>query len=300
MEKIPKIIHSLWFGPGDPPEIVGVPWEETMLDYQFKFWGNEEIKPYISELELLCGETPRITLTNASDAFRFMILRDFGGVYLDMDVEVLKDFSYILEGKTFVSGFQYGKCEHPLSYKTGATVKDIIINDFVECVDGEINAEQHIVNGIFVNASDYVNAHFIAATPNHNVILDAIINWVQNYMLPPEQKYPLSDLGHGPDDLTKALVKQGMVLNGETQDLGNGIIVYESDVLHPVHGGTKFQTGTKEYIDQLSSAYANESTYIIHHHHFHHNGAIVASINSSQEVQEKHFWMYKHWIENTL
>jgi len=43
---INKIIHQLWIGPDKPPLKWMNTWKEKHPEWEYKFWGNEEIKNF--------------------------------------------------------------------------------------------------------------------------------------------------------------------------------------------------------------------------------------------------------------
>ena len=99
---IPKIIHYVWLGGKEIPEehkkyIEG--WKKIMPDYKFMFWNEDNFdfskSPYASEAyaNKKFGFVP--------DYIRAKVLSDFGGIYLDTDVEVLKPFDNLLHDGMF-------------------------------------------------------------------------------------------------------------------------------------------------------------------------------------------------------
>ncbi|MBW7567708.1 hypothetical protein KIF53_14965 [Chromobacterium subtsugae] len=98
---IPKIIHHIWLGDNDLPaqfkKFIDDA-RELLPDYEFKLW-NE------SNIDL---ESPFVKRNYAaknwafvSDYVRFKILSEEGGIYLDTDMEVLKNFDELLDCSGF-------------------------------------------------------------------------------------------------------------------------------------------------------------------------------------------------------
>ncbi len=101
---IPKIIHYCWFGPKAMDEryrlyIDG--WKKIMPDYDIKLWteDNTPRNPYVTRA-LNNG-----MYSNVSNFMRLVALRNYGGVYLDTDMEVIKRFDHLL-GNTAFAGEQ--------------------------------------------------------------------------------------------------------------------------------------------------------------------------------------------------
>ena len=99
---IPKVIHYCWFGGGEIPEeyytyIQG--WKKILPDYEFKKWDE-------SNCELNCNRFVQAAYEKrkwayVSDYFRLKALYEYGGIYLDTDVEVYKKFDDLLEYSFF-------------------------------------------------------------------------------------------------------------------------------------------------------------------------------------------------------
>lgn len=91
MEQIPKIIHYCWFGGNDKPELIKRcidSWKNYFPDWEITEWNeaNYDVRkiPYIAE----AYEAKKWAFV--SDYARFDVLYQYGGIYLDTDVEFLK------------------------------------------------------------------------------------------------------------------------------------------------------------------------------------------------------------------
>ena len=103
---IPKKIHYCWFGSGDLPEkdIKCIEsWKKFCPDYEIIQWNenNYDItkNSYMKEAydEKKYGFVP--------DYARLDIIYNYGGIYLDTDVELLKNLDFLLDYKGF-TGFE--------------------------------------------------------------------------------------------------------------------------------------------------------------------------------------------------
>ena len=109
MSKIPKIIHYCWFGGKELPELAKfciASWEKYLPDYKIMRWDE-------SNFDLNSNDYVREAYENKKWAFitdyvRLYALKNYGGVYMDTDVEVLKDITSFLDLKAF-SGFDNEK-----------------------------------------------------------------------------------------------------------------------------------------------------------------------------------------------
>lgn len=94
--KIPKTIHYFWFS-GDPyPEKVQKcidSWKRFCPDYEFKLWTMDN---YHTD-NIFCNEALKAkNWAHASDYGRCDVVRKYGGIYLDTDVELIKPLDDLL------------------------------------------------------------------------------------------------------------------------------------------------------------------------------------------------------------
>lgn len=103
---IPKIIHYCWFGnktkPNDIVKCMNT-WER-LNDYKIIEWNESNID--IKSHNYMKNNYERGKYAFVSDYVRLKVLYDFGGIYLDTDVEVKKSFNQLLDNKFFI-GFMY-------------------------------------------------------------------------------------------------------------------------------------------------------------------------------------------------
>lgn len=95
---IPKIIHYCWFGGNPLPELALKcidSWKKHMPDYEIMEWNESNFDVNIIPYTQQAYEAKKYAYV--SDYSRMWILYHFGGIYLDTDVEVLKDLTPIIE-----------------------------------------------------------------------------------------------------------------------------------------------------------------------------------------------------------
>lgn len=130
MTLIPKIIHFIWLGDKNYTELVEkciASWEKKLPDYKLMKWddSNIDIKDCIYATEAY--EEKKYAFV--SDYVRLKVLYEYGGIYLDTDVEVLKKFDDLLNNDAF-AGF-----ENNYALETciiGSKKGNLIIRDFLE------------------------------------------------------------------------------------------------------------------------------------------------------------------------
>ena len=103
---IPKIIHYCWFGRGPLPELAQkciASWKKYLPDYEIKEWDEDNfdvnIIPYTAE----AYKAKKYAFV--SDYARFWILYQYGGIYFDTDVEVIRPINDVIERGNFM-GFE--------------------------------------------------------------------------------------------------------------------------------------------------------------------------------------------------
>lgn len=101
---IPKIIHYCWFGKGLMPQsqkkcIEG--WKKLMPDYTIMRWDESSFNLEKFPLAKYACEVKKYAL--ASDVCRYNVLSEYGGIYLDTDVEVFKRFDELLDCNFFTA-----------------------------------------------------------------------------------------------------------------------------------------------------------------------------------------------------
>lgn len=101
--EIPKKIHYCWFGKKEKPDIVKKcikSWKEKLKEYEIIEWNEDNFDITSNEFvrqAYNCGKFAFV-----SDYVRVYALYNYGGIYLDTDVEVYKEFSQdILSNESF-------------------------------------------------------------------------------------------------------------------------------------------------------------------------------------------------------
>ncbi len=193
---IPKLIHFCWFG-GKPLPVSTKryirTWRKYLPDYRIIKWSEknfniESAPDYVQE----AYEAKKYAFV--SDYVRVRKLLQYGGIYFDTDVEIVRPFEQFLEGHSMVLGFEGDKllstafiacCKgHPFieefekTYHTRHFLREdgsmdlTVINDGFSRQAGEW--------GIDLSRNDYQEIHEIAVYPVTFFSAFDIRNWHEN------------------------------------------------------------------------------------------------------------------------
>ena len=118
---IPKIIHYCWFGGNPKPDDVKkyiASWHIYCPDYEIKEWNESNFD--LNE-NAYCREAYEAKKwAFVTDYVRLKVLYEYGGIYMDTDVEVVKNFDNLL----LYSGFMCFENDKSISIGTLGIVKN--------------------------------------------------------------------------------------------------------------------------------------------------------------------------------
>lgn len=169
---IPKVIHYCWFG-GNPLPDYAVryinSWKEYFPGYDIKQWNESNYDVRKVQYTIEAYDAKKYAFV--SDYARVDILYQYGGIYFDVDVEVIKPFGEILEDTGFIGTEVMGSIATGLGIgcKAGLGVVKEILDDYSKdnflCNDEihEYNLKTVVtrVTGIFVRKGFDVNSNKI-------------------------------------------------------------------------------------------------------------------------------------------
>lgn len=107
MTSIPKVIHYCWFGGNPLPALAEkciASWKKYLPQYEIKRWDESNFEINIIPYTQQAYEAKKYAFV--SDYARFWILYHYGGLYFDVDVEVIKPIDDIIEKGAYM-GSQY-------------------------------------------------------------------------------------------------------------------------------------------------------------------------------------------------
>lgn len=207
---IPKIVHYCWFGGKEKPDSVKKcieSWKKFLPDYQLVEWNEDNFN--IEKLQYTKEAYAAKKYAFVSDVARIEALYQYGGIYMDTDVEVLKTFTPLLDARSILgmeekgyvaTSFMAFEKEHPLVKQflnlyenisfldkngqiiTGTNVAKLT-NLLIEKGFVQENYYQELEEGIkiypkeFFSPYDYINCHY-NITENSYCVHNFAVSWM--------------------------------------------------------------------------------------------------------------------------
>lgn len=103
---IPKVIHYCWFGGAELSPLAReciASWEKYLPDYEIRLWNEENFDINSNKFAREAYAAKRWAFV--SDYVRAYVLYEYGGIYMDTDVEVLQNLDRFLVHPAF-AGFE--------------------------------------------------------------------------------------------------------------------------------------------------------------------------------------------------
>lgn len=158
---IPKIIHYCWFGGNPLPEDAKryiESWKKYCPDYEIKEWSEQTFDvhsiPYVKE----AFEAKKWAFI--TDYVRLWAVYNYGGIYMDTDVEVLKPLDEFLKHHAF-SGFE-SSCNIPTGIMAGEKGNlwfklqlDYYTDRHFKRVDGSLDLTTNVVTITNITRQNY-------------------------------------------------------------------------------------------------------------------------------------------------
>lgn len=213
---IPKIIHYCWFGRGEKPELAKkciASWRKFCPDFEIREW-NEDNCDYLA-MPFMAEAYAAKKYAFVSDVMRLIVLEQYGGVYFDTDVEVLRDITPLLNDEGFI-GFEndrYVNSGQAMAMVAHQPVVQVMIEEYkklhfvkpdssmapvgcphlntdvLERFGLERNGQEQVVAGIHVYPADWFNpldstTGELNKTPN-----TYSIHWYSMSWLPKQKRF---------------------------------------------------------------------------------------------------------------
>ena len=220
---IPKIIHQTWKDKNLPPIIYKLVSENISFlksqGYEYMFWTDEMI------LKLIAEEYPNFyniyklarTGVQKGDIARILLVYHYGGIYIDLDVLVLRDFNEILDmssNKLYITYEPSGQtnalynsdkylCNAFFAANKNNSMLKVLLNNIPEYI-------KNYTENIFQKFDIFGGSYFKAIIEDHaNAIFKNDVYIIDDR----ELFYPINDLKF--DNMTFTVGDWGMVKKGK-------------------------------------------------------------------------------------
>lgn len=181
---IPKVIHYCWFGGKAIPNHLQKcidSWRKYAPDYQIIKWDESNFDLYCHPF-VECAYNAK-AWAFVSDYARLKIVYESGGIYLDTDVELIRNIDFLLENKCYIGVQQYKQlCTTGLGF--GAEKFSPVIGAMLSKYDG-LHFDMKIKNDI---ACPWLNNAVIESygykKSNEVVVLEEVTIYPSKYFDP--------------------------------------------------------------------------------------------------------------------
>ncbi len=203
---IPKIIHYCWFGRGEKTKLAKKcmkSWKKYCPDYQIIEWNEDNYD--LDSAPLFVRQAYKAKKwAFVSDYVRYYAVYAMGGVYLDLDVEIIKNMDHLLADPSFfglqrdllpASGLGFGAEKKNEFLKELMAIYEVIPfirpdggYDKIVCPEKEISVfirhgylkrdqEQILDNAVHIYPTDYFDTN-IRGTPSVEKTVHSVsIHW---------------------------------------------------------------------------------------------------------------------------
>lgn len=169
---IPKKIHYCWFGKNELPEKARKcinSWKKYCPDYEIIEWNETNIDINMNPYTRMCYEEKKFAFL--TDYIRLVVIQEYGGIYMDTDVEVVKNLNPLLENEAYF-GFEdkdYVNTGMGFGAVADSPVVDALIREYNELLDGKkgviscplLNTRALIKKGLKLTGEEQKFADFI-------------------------------------------------------------------------------------------------------------------------------------------
>lgn len=100
---IPKKIHYCWFGNGEKSDLINkciTTWKEYLPEYEFYEWNESNFDINLNSFVLEAYRLKKWAFV--TDYVRLYALYNYGGIYLDTDIQITNTFDLFLEEEFFI------------------------------------------------------------------------------------------------------------------------------------------------------------------------------------------------------
>lgn len=214
---IPKILHFVWLGGNELPADIQAcldSWKEHLSGYEIKYWTDADVKDI--KIDYVTEAIKVKKWAFASDYIRLYALYHFGGIYMDSDVLVRRNFDFVLSNKFFSAIEAYPEDI------------EVALNR------GDIDKEGNRIKNVPYVLGIQIQAAVMGAEKGHPFLKDCM-DYYDNHVFLDDDGNPSMEM-ISPYIYANAAVKYGFKFIDREQELLEGIKLYSVEKFSPTTG----------------------------------------------------------------
>lgn len=175
---IPKKIHYCWFGKGPKPKLTEkciVSWKKYCPDYEIIEWNEDNFKINTNPYTEWCYENKKYAFL--SDYIRLAVIEEYGGIYLDTDVELIRSLDNLLRYPAYF-GFEtneYVNTGLGFGAEAHSVIVQQMIKEYEKLLDGKhgtigcphLNTDALLKFGILKNGKNQRNKYGVILSSDY-------------------------------------------------------------------------------------------------------------------------------------
>jgi mannosyltransferase OCH1-like enzyme len=150
---VPKIIHQIWYQGQDliPRDLKkkSEKIKKKHPTWQYILWDNDRIQTYFKSDKVILDTYNKLEFLHQKvDFIRYCIIYNFGGVYLDMDITILKPIDNVIN-KIHHNNSNQPDIECTLSYLKLNSIESYICCGYSKCINNAViiaNPQSNFIN----------------------------------------------------------------------------------------------------------------------------------------------------------
>lgn len=192
MNKVPKIIHQTWKTNDltSPFKELSETWKYYLPDWEYILWTDEMNREFVAEHfpEFLTKYDSYPHNIQRADAIRYLLLKKYGGLYVDLDFECLENIEFLFDGAEFIAGKEPHWHAHRFGFNyivCNAFMASTPNNDFINFVYHRMLThpltEANFPFDVLDSTGPFLLTHAYNAYPNKEIV----------HILEPKTIYPI-------------------------------------------------------------------------------------------------------------
>jgi hypothetical protein len=199
---IPKIIHQIWIGPNKEPSVwidtIRKDYIKTHQDFEYKLWNDINILEFWDKYpDIKIVYDLEKTWNGKSDILRYIILYEYGGIYIDADSVWVNNKNFndlIINSKGFFAAYENENTKSLVGGVIGTYKNNHIFINILDHIKNYIYQDGNVVTRKFIRLSKLKGASTLLGPK----LFDKYANNSDITIFPTNFFYPIS--WHGIND----------------------------------------------------------------------------------------------------